>query len=481
MVATLERRGFEVRRHIDGDATRSGIIAAYERLIAETPVGSTEPVVVYYSGHGGRNQLDDAEERARRGAATHLHFIVPFDMDSSSESDFRGILAQELSDLQRRLTERTSNVTTILDCCHSGTMSRDPSIMPKAVSRGFSVQGARSWLDEFEARQRTAPAAFDTSNQLAVRVVACDPSQSAYERTGADGRRHGALTEQLAAALEGLGERPVSWSVIGERIRRSIATTLPMQRPEIEGPADRVVFSLRSRTWTRALPVTVSGGTATIEAARLLGVSQGDTYSLVAEDETKIGAATVARVEGDRAELEATEGSVATAVSAVPTRTHDAQPVRLDVAGAVAELVDTAVQRFDVAAAGRRRAAAGHDLGRGRPRRARCRRTGRERPALLARRDRSRQGDRGGRAHRQGHPPAQHDVVPRPGRRADRHGDGAAGDPPRWSAHGAGLGRRAPLPRGPRQRDDHERDRSNDVRRRLRRHAGLRGGHAQHR
>ena len=40
-----------------------------------------------------------------------------------------------------------------------------------------------------------------------------------------------------------------------------------------------------------------------------------------------------------------TEGSVATAVSAVPTRTHDAQPVRLDVPGAVSELVEAAVRR----------------------------------------------------------------------------------------------------------------------------------------
>jgi hypothetical protein len=59
MAATLERRGFAVRTHVDGEATRGGIIEAYERLIAETPDGSTEPVVVYYSGHGGRSLLDE--------------------------------------------------------------------------------------------------------------------------------------------------------------------------------------------------------------------------------------------------------------------------------------------------------------------------------------------------------------------------------------------------------------------------------------
>ncbi len=39
---------------------------------------------------------------------------------ASNESDFRGLLAEELSTLQRALTAKTANVTTILDCCHSG-------------------------------------------------------------------------------------------------------------------------------------------------------------------------------------------------------------------------------------------------------------------------------------------------------------------------------------------------------------------------
>ena len=263
-------------------------------------------------------------------------------MESSSESDFRGILAQELSDLQRRLTERTSNVTTILDCCHSGTMSRDPSVVPEGrvprlLDRGRAVlAGASSRPGNGPRRRRST-----TSNQLAVRVVACDPSQSAYERTGADGRRHGALTEQLAAALDELGERPVSWSVIGERIRRSIATTLPMQRPgdRRTGGSGALLPPLAhvdegaARDGAAAAPPrsTRPGCSASRRATRT---------SLVAEDETKIGAATVARRRGRSSRARGDrEARSRRRSSAVPTRTHDAQPVRLDVAGGVAELV----------------------------------------------------------------------------------------------------------------------------------------------
>ena len=122
MAEALESRGFDVERRTDDDATRAGIIAAYEQLIDDTPTGSTDPVVVYYSGHGGRTPLDGWEDLQRRGERSHLRYLVPFDMAASNETDFRGLLSEELSALQRRLTARTENVTTILDCAHSGTM-----------------------------------------------------------------------------------------------------------------------------------------------------------------------------------------------------------------------------------------------------------------------------------------------------------------------------------------------------------------------
>ena len=164
MAETFAARGFDVTVQVDQAATRAAILDAYEKLIAETPDGSGDPVVVYYSGHGGRTALDGWEGRQLEGARTHLRYIVPFDMAASTESDFRGLLAQELTALQRRLTERTSNVTTILDCCHSGTMSRDPSIMPKAVSRGFSVQAPfRCWIESRPSRPTTGGTPRTTS------------------------------------------------------------------------------------------------------------------------------------------------------------------------------------------------------------------------------------------------------------------------------------------------------------------------------
>ncbi|GGK63318.1 hypothetical protein GCM10011509_09660 [Ornithinimicrobium pekingense] len=336
MAESLSGRGFQVTVKLDGGATRAGILDAYEQLITDTRRGSTDPVVVYYSGHGGRDPFDDWADRQRRGEQSHLHYIVPFDMAATTESDYRGLLAQELSALQARLTERTHNVTTILDCCHSATMSRGATLTPKAAPRGFPTAGALSVLE------RLAPShdGWDTSNRLAVRIVACDPTQSAYERDSVLGGRHGALTEQLVIALRDLGDRPVSWHWIGDRVRTRVSAELPMQRPEVEGPSDRVAFSLDSRPRAGAVPVSRQGAALTIEPAGLFGASQGDTYHLVEAGGATVAGATVTEVADDRAKLTTKPplpDGVSAELIAIPVRTSSPRPVRLAVAENVAE------------------------------------------------------------------------------------------------------------------------------------------------
>lgn len=336
MAESLSERGFDVMVKLDDEATREGILDAYEQLITDTPPGSTDPVVVYYSGHGGRDPFGDWEERQRRGELSHLQYIVPFDMAATTESDYRGLLAQELSALQSRLTERTTNVTTILDCCHSATMSRGRgALMPKAVSRSFPTAGAVSVLE------RLGPSrdGWDTSNRLAVRIVACDPTQSAYERASVLGGRHGALTEQLVLALRELGGRSVSWRWIGDRIRTRVSAEIPMQRPEVEGPSERVIFSLDTRSAVGAVPVSKNGTDLTIEPADLFGASEGDRFQLVDSDGATVARATVTEVSDDRAHLtvESPLAADAAELIAVPVRTAVPRPVRLDVAQQLAE------------------------------------------------------------------------------------------------------------------------------------------------
>ena len=85
------------------DASRAGIADGFERLIAAS--GPSDAALVYYSGHGGRVVRPDAEEQRVSGLSVHYQFLVPFDIDDSEQGDFRGLLSEELTAYQRRLTD----------------------------------------------------------------------------------------------------------------------------------------------------------------------------------------------------------------------------------------------------------------------------------------------------------------------------------------------------------------------------------------
>jgi hypothetical protein len=345
MEKTLAGRGFETRVRINEGATRQGIISAYEKLISDTAPGSTDPVVVYYSGHGGYAEPTDWAKRQQRGERFHIRYLVPYDMAATTETDFRGILAEQLSMLQRRLTEKTRNVITILDCCYSGTMSRDPRLTPRSVPRDYPIDDAWTELGELEQANQ-GHGLFDFSNPDAVRVVACDPLQSAFEENGPLGR-HGVLTTELVLLLQELGDRRVSWHVLIDRIRRRINGSLTLQRPGVEGPADRLLFSLEQRRVTHALPVSVRDGRPGIDAAPLLGVSSGDEFRILSEDEEALATASVSAVVGDRAELHLPDDVTMTLPSTLladPVRTTTTWGVRLGLASPLDAVIAKAVE-----------------------------------------------------------------------------------------------------------------------------------------
>src|SRR5262245_16575001 len=113
MKKALEARGFEITLCGDGDATRAGILGSCEALIAKA--SSDAAALVYYPGHGGRGRL--------RGGRDY-QYIVPMDFERSA-SGYRGIVSLELSAMLKRLTDKTRNVTVVLDCCHSAHMTRE--------------------------------------------------------------------------------------------------------------------------------------------------------------------------------------------------------------------------------------------------------------------------------------------------------------------------------------------------------------------
>lgn len=332
----LLRRGFGTVRCEGEDATRAGILEAYDRLVADSE--PDDAVVVYYSGHGGMSHPPAANVSDL--PARRWQFIVPFDFSETTESDFRGITAFELSARLAGLTAKTRNVTVILDCCHSAWMSRDPDLRVKALYRPVYAD-----ITEHVARIRRdeqyRPAVL--GNPDAVRVVACAPDESAFEYTNGHGRRTGILTESLVTALAEAGDLPVTWSTLLTRVRHRVQLLSPNQRPEAEGPFRRRLFDVTEVDPDATLPVLVPGkgvtDRATLPGARLLGVQVGDEFAVLPADALPEETEPVATLTVNRVGATAADGVLAlrAGVTAVPPgarahpvrRTAPALPVRV--------------------------------------------------------------------------------------------------------------------------------------------------------
>lgn len=286
MAEMLVARGFTVDVRTGDRATRKGILDGYDQLIRlsqRDPASQHDrPAVFYYTGHGFHAVLDKEQGRSWQG-------IVPTDMDDTTTEDFRGITAWELSIKQAQLTQQTRNVTVILDCCYASQMSRDGAVsgaVPRALPHPFRL-GFDEHLHALERMYGVAYSAVDPlGNPNAVRLVACGPGECAYECQADDGQYHGVLTTALLEVLRDVGAVRVSWAALDDVIRARVLRRNVLQRPDIEGPARRLPFSLLEDNGGDAAAIMELPGRAASERFRILagslrGVLDGDVFAVM--------------------------------------------------------------------------------------------------------------------------------------------------------------------------------------------------------
>ncbi|MCR3750252.1 caspase family protein [Lentzea californiensis] len=304
MTAALERWDFTSTRCEGENASRAGILDEYERFIGNAR--EDDALVVYYSGHGGYAH-DPELGHGTPGPGT-LQFIVPTDFEETTEDDFRGITAPELSVLLARLTERTQNVTVVLDCCHSGHMSRAPGLV-RSYRRPVPASVISSHVETLRREGLALDLWNPPGNPHAVRIVACAPEERACEGQNADGVPMGYLTDALTRTLGELHDSGLtaSWATLVDRLRHRVNQVWAGQRPEIEGPARRIMFGTREIDPLGALPVTEVRGGVRIAGAALLGARPGDRFVVMPDDspepdeERKVGDVLADRVDAQAA------------------------------------------------------------------------------------------------------------------------------------------------------------------------------------
>jgi hypothetical protein len=261
------------------DATRAGMLDGLERLIRDTRPG--EAAVVYYSGHGGFVAVPPQARRfGGRIAPRAFQYLVPTDHDK--QRAFRGIFRAELSAAVGALAERTSNITVILDCCHSTDMVRDDDLELKAVVEPWSegIESHVAWLAAQGCDLERLPALRNASMVL---VAACPAARKAYEYSRPlDHTRHGVLTDTLlGVATQAHDPTRVSWEAVIGRVVGRIQQTRVRQRPQVSGPATRGLFSERAHPSVGALALHVDGERWFLGGGTAVGVVAADRYGIV--------------------------------------------------------------------------------------------------------------------------------------------------------------------------------------------------------
>lgn len=284
----LRKQGFEITECYGEQATRAGILEAWENLIAHT--SPTDAVVVYYSGHGGLVQAPEQTTNSDAlGRKPKQHrFIVPIDYGETSPWDFRGILDVEISYMLKNTTQKTHNVTVIMDCSHSGTMLRDEvdsAVRTKNLPH-LQYHDVVKHIDQLEYYQLSTTEkreSFLLGNPHVVRITASATTEAACEHITSCGEWGGALTDALTRAIAETEGLDTSWRTILLRVRHLVNTRHSLQHPQVEGPDTRIQFSLRHTT-SGALCLKVIDEQAMLQAGSLLGVKKGNVYIIVPFD-----------------------------------------------------------------------------------------------------------------------------------------------------------------------------------------------------
>ncbi|HEY0777351.1 MAG TPA: caspase family protein, partial [Gemmatirosa sp.] len=325
----------------DAGATRDGILAALDALVAAT--GTDDVVVVYYAGHG--SQMTDRSGLKASGMDSTL---LPVDSgrdwtaQGGENHPNRDITDDEINARLAALADRTRFTTVIVDACHSGTITRD-AVGPTFGVRSRGIAPDTRPASELPPAPAVArgrgdggplPSGWAPLADRYVLIAGCRDDERSYEyRAPGDGGTvtHGALTYFLAQALAA----PVpntTYRDVFERAAAQVTAANGEQHPQLEGRTDREVLGVRDVAPARFVRVLAADGDhVTLGIGAALGAAPGARYDVHAQGTkdpttaTPLATAEIVTVSAvtSEARLLSGAGAVAADARAFPTTAPD--------------------------------------------------------------------------------------------------------------------------------------------------------------
>jgi hypothetical protein len=233
-VATDKGVAINVKTLKNGEATRQAVVAAFSDHLGQAKKGDV--ALFYYSGHGSQEQ---ATEEFWMLEPDHLdETLVLFDSRSPGSWD---LADKEIAKLIGDVAEQGPHVAVILDCCHSGSGTRDV----ESVVRRAPTDPRRRPIESFLVSAAEAKAASasrsvqggDTSRYASpqgrhVLFAACRDDEVATEYVG-DGKHHGVFSFFLGAALKRAAGVP-TYRDLFARTSANVSSVVGTQSPQLE-------------------------------------------------------------------------------------------------------------------------------------------------------------------------------------------------------------------------------------------------------
>lgn len=267
------------------EAKKQRILDEFKRHLIENAKKFKEQkptVVFYFSGHGSTAQDGPDQDEGDGQDET----ILPHDRGVNGVTD---ILDDELDKLFGELRQYTTNITFIIDSCHSGTATRAVDFEPREAPP-LKPAAVPSFVNGLKDKGN---AMLERRVDSYVTLSGSLPSQLSYEytRTTEDKklRTNGIMTAHLVQTLKATPH--ITYRELGDTVRRAVEEKLSIQSPQVEGNLDRLIFEgadPNARNYIAVSAADKAAGTVTIAAGKAHGLKKGTFIAVYSQKARKL-------------------------------------------------------------------------------------------------------------------------------------------------------------------------------------------------
>lgn len=246
-IAFQKSGSLHICRLLDEEATHSNIIKAFRQFLRQA--GPEDAAWFHFSGHGSEAFTAEAFlELEPNGKDQTLVCFRPEDSDEIFQLADKelAVLLHEVATQDRdgRPKESSPHLVVSLDCCHSGSGTRDFEEDPALRNRGIKLQGQRpqflvrqseqpgralsTYLDNYYAHQKQEKGSLEIPEAPHILLSACESIQQAGDLPAG-----GIFTSSLITTLEQAGGR-LNYSDLFVRTRAISRKLRSEQTPKFE-------------------------------------------------------------------------------------------------------------------------------------------------------------------------------------------------------------------------------------------------------